>query len=464
MITFDASKLHCSYAYISKITSNYVWVLSHRNGEPFRPTTTPQHTDDRGRSISKVRISKDIYNKFVRNNSGSSFPSGRLASLNYYGDKIVSVEIQPPSPKLKGNFSSADHWQSGFSKVIQELSTKIKDPKLAAKALFNGHEVFWEPSRNSDLFYETLLDRGSSTQGSFSLRAVRFVSIGDMGLSKFRKMNERLAKLNAENHNESSELTKKINELQADEERPSMSREELIDQARASILSDIENETARLNDRAGLVLVYRPDPNNPNIEAYSPVFPFDLGRGADSEVEKKELRGLYDLFSNRHETFVSLDFVIKTCRTIGELYGPEKTEFFDVPAILQELKVTKFSQIHPESRAAYPVAKDGKACLAWLLGFGYSEKNLDSMRTLSKMTRQAITSGIISSRNIGLSYYEGAEGKEVPKVDMEEGIEKIMQRESARRAARLEARLSGKGLMDTGDEASEDFDEESFSL
>jgi hypothetical protein len=407
MIKLNLESLRSSYVNILKVTNQYIYVVNHRSGELYRPSKFKQEpygrNPDTGQPymVSKVPVNTAVAMRFASNNGGiREFVRPRLASINLHEQDIISLEVQPQSSRLGGAFSAAENWQSGFSRVLKELQVRLENPSIADEVHFNGTEIFWTAPKESESFHETDLDH-KQVNGfpEFSLRQVEYVPVGTMGLSILRKINERKARLA---------------ETQAEQNNGEAGAQDLMNR--------IESETATLRPKIGFVMVHRPDANDASVETFSPVIGFALADPSAKKEAKESLRGLYQICSESNPAFINLDFVLTAGKTIKSLYGSQKTDFFDMPSILEEIGELQLEDVHPESRKAYPTTLSAKECVAWLMDFTKEEERLGALQDLNKTIRTALIDGIIIRSNMEVKRLPGVANKPLPMISLAQAL------------------------------------------
>lgn len=381
MIKFDITLLRSSYVYITKVTTDYVYVTTHRTGEAYKASSSVKAIHH-GREVHKLKIHRNVSKSFFKHNAMKEFSKPRLASLNYYGSSIVSIEIQKYSFYLKG-YQEPMLWQSNYSKVINELHECMKEVETA---YINGQEIFWVHDK-SDAFNSYSL----TPDNCFHLHKVSYVNLGKMGLSIDNLKNT------------SIELASENN----------------IDKKDQETLDNTRN-TAKLCISEGKVMGYYPNGYDDELFVYSPVLKSKSAQaGFSSKVRKSDENvKVFQLVSESNPCYVNLQFVIKAAKTIGSLYGHKAVDFLDIPKIITQTGHINFYNISKESRKNIPVALSATDSLAWLFSFINSEENIDRLRDLSGMFSYIINFGLVFKSSIKVTYQEGIE--ESPLMDIHE--------------------------------------------
>ena len=375
MLNFDPSKLRSSYVYITQVTNDYVHVAHHRNGEPYRPESGQL---DPKTGHTKIRINKQVAHTFM-NKKGSpvrKFSTPRLASINYYGGQVMSIELKPVSNRIMEK-----NWRSGFSKLSADLCEKLSLPEYQSRQVrFDGKSISWDANvasneqemRRNDFILDH--DSDGNRLGHYRLRQVESINLMTMGLLG----------------------DKNINMMIQDEKSVELSSDELMEFVYRNYGLSVKN---------GMSLVYMPDPDG-DIEAYSPVIGANDGQLTDRDKakEKERLRGIYSLCSSTKPSFINLDFVLEVGKTIGKLYGQKANDFFDIPSILEDIGEVNFHNINKSSRMTYPVQIEAKTAVAWLLGFMHREQDPENLRILGNTISKSLVENIITTNEIDRIY------------------------------------------------------------
>lgn len=373
MIKFDVEKLRSVYVYINRVTDNFVFVTSHRNGQEYTPKgSIPDRYNDR--AVNKIRIEKDIATKYRSINKTVIFDTPRLASLNYYDGNIVGIELQPYSLRAAGLFQKAENWKSAFAHAAAELRNLI-DAGLVVNPQFNGDDIYWHEGSGLDRT-EFILDKESGSH--FSIVATKFLQIDRLGVGNFRKFNEAIAALLHEQSDDSDDS----------------------DIAVSNLIS--ERSKLKIND--GICLRYSPCEG---VVAHSPVIPWSFTSGSRDHSSAAQLRGIYKICDNVDPVYLTLDFVHRAAEIISRIYGHEAVDNLEVPRILSEVGVVNFNMIEEASRKTYPVDLDVKSVMSWMLGLMYREADLSKLKQLSRVIKRAITTGIINTSSVDGVFKEG---------------------------------------------------------
>lgn len=408
MLNFKIEQLRSIYVYILKVTTDYVYVTTTRTGAPYRVNSSVQDTHN-GLQVSKIKIHRSVSHAYSKFYATREFSKPRLASLNYYGDDIVSIEIQVVN-KWVGGYQDADNWQSFFSRVVPRLATELKD---IDQTWINGTEIFWlkpedeeKETKNDNTISKDhdgswvqnsgkLVRRFSSefmldVDGHLSVRAVRFVRLGSMGLSILAALNSR-------------------KEIEATNGVADTTLDEIVNRA-----------TLKVED--GKVLTYYPNGNNQDLEriaVFSPVLQQRKLNDSFKSVSKDdytpdEEKKVYNLTSIDNPAYANIDFAIKAARTIGKLYGYEVIDDLDIPRIIEQTGQVNLMNIDDDSRRTTPIHMSAMSCLAYVFRFIHQETELNKMRDLSNMFRFCINKGLVYQSDIDSDFKEDAPTQEIP--------------------------------------------------
>lgn len=373
MLEFNPEKLRSVYVYIVKVTMDYVYVVSHRNGDVYAPKGSKEVTWA-GETIYRVPIHPTVFATYKRYSTMTQFSTPRLASLNYYGDTVVSLEAQMYSKALKG-FQKAENWQSYFSRSALAL-TRLVEGK---DAYINGLDIYWfnEDTRRMEL----------SEDGCFSLMTCQVVKVGSLG-------------------------------------RPSKAKEAMtaeikaINSGETEGLKDIDDKfMVRPNE--GVILEYRPAEG---IHVHSPVLASTPGlmgsTSVKSEDEDKEgkamIRALYTM-TGPSPSQANLKLLLKAADVIGEIYGSEHNDFLNVPHVVMATGHTSLYRIPQDTQAITPIGRSAVETLAWMMGYIYREKNLYNLRELMRMMRYSLVHGLMPLEQPS-PYIPGADLDNYPRI------------------------------------------------
>jgi len=423
MIEFDVNKLRSVYVFIVKITSSYVYVTSHRNGEIYQPKGTERHefkalskesrytpasaADVRAvyknlpaaRSmefpsnrcmVTKIPIDQTVYALYKTYARMTTFSRPRLASLNFYGETIVSIETQQWSKRL-GGFQDANKWKSYFARSLVDLRGQTNNKE----SFIDGVDIFW--------FEEDASQYDLDKDGAFSMVSCKAVKLGNMGRPLSFKNADKLE-----------------NKANASGDK--------------SLLKEIDN-FYHLRVRNGVVLRYRPEASADNgknldrdmITVYSSVLAeirgFTSGAGKSKSREEREekrlVRALYEMCHDTAPSQANLTFLLNAARTIGKLYGMQEAHFLNVPQVMQATGQMNLMDIPETQRGMIAIGISAQEALAWLFRFIYMEDKLNNMRKLIKCMKQCLTKGLMPLSQDSL-VKEEYRGKEIPRLNVEE--------------------------------------------
>lgn len=376
MLQFDINKLRSVYVYLLKVTGDYLYVTTHRNGEPYLSAAEDQ-VSYRDHKVTKIKIHRSVSQGFFKFNVMKEFSSPRLASLNYYGSDIIGVEIQMFNRRL-GAFQAAENWQSNFSKVIVKLGDAIKD---AENVWINGQEIFWVKKAE-----DTRSMFNITNDGSYFIQMVSYVKLSKMGLDRFQKQ----------------KTAKEISSVNTD------SAEELHETV----------SSAYLPLSTGCVLAYKPNAAYPDLEqivVYSPVLSADKEFGTSN---KDEVRMVYSIASETNPSYPTIEFAIRAAKTIGKLYGYAETDFLDIPSIIKKTGMVNLQKISEKCRFKTPMNMRATTSISWLMGFLHRETDLNNLRDLSKMFKFIINNGLVYRNSIKTFYREGVKEHDIPLINL----------------------------------------------
>jgi len=186
MVPFNIENMRSWYVYIVRVTPTYVYVTSARNGEAYTPKGSVQDTY-KGRTVSKIRIHGSVHKDFMGAYLSTHFDTPRLAALNMYERTVLSVELQPYSLRQDG-FTSAENWQSGFSRNIQQIAQKLEGSNVT-EAFINGAQIIWLDQ--ADLMNRAVSSEKLAKEPNFKLVPVRFININQLSASRAMKATEK---------------------------------------------------------------------------------------------------------------------------------------------------------------------------------------------------------------------------------------------------------------------------------
>ena len=351
MKVFDASRLRTSYVKIMKITSNFVYVASDRNGGEYAPKGSKADSVI-GVDVHKIRIHPSVYQGFKRHNYTSSFPSPKLASLNYYDNRIVSVEVQLFNHRING-FQDSANWKSNFAKVIVDLKAKLED---ISEPYINGSDIYWVDDSSA---------MSISLDGMLHICAVNYISLSKMGLS--------------------------IDHLESQSD-------EVSSQATGDAI-DAKSTSTMLSVNSGKVLRFNP---TDDIKVYSPPLCEDMVNTFSSRKIKDSDSAIKAslIASKVNVPFVNVHFALKATKVITNLYGIGHVEFLDIPSIIEKTGCVNFHDIDPQSRKEFAIDITAYDALAWICKFIYQEKDIDKLRELTKLFRSFLKNGMVFTDGI----------------------------------------------------------------
>lgn len=391
MINFDADKLRSVYVYIVKLTTGYVYVTSHRNGQPYVPKGTKQ-IEYNDHIVTRIPIDQTVYSLYRRYSVSTEFSRPRLAALNFYDDTIVSLEVQQYSRRL-GGFQNPDAWKSYFAKAISDLRDKTQN----VEAFIDGVDIFWPTPQEG----ESTLDQ----DGCFSLVACQAVNVGNLGRPLTSKVTEKL-----ENQIESSE-----------------------GEDDASALTRMMDNMYHLRVRKGVLLRYRPEcglegHTGDYTTVYSSVLAEipalstmgkSVGEKKKDADNKKMIRALYEMCHDTQPSQANLNFLITSAETVGKLYGMEEARFLNVPRVMKATRQMCLVHIAESKRGMTAIGISAQEALAWLFRFIYMEDQLRNLRQLTKCMKKCLQHGLMPQSEDAL-VLEKARGTELPMLSYDE--------------------------------------------
>lgn len=353
MLNFEPEKLRSVYVYIVKVTMDYVYVTSHRNGEVYAPKGS-KPVKWNGETIYRVPIHPTVFAGYKTYATMTQFATPRLAALNYYEDTVVSLEAQTFSKALKG-FQKAENWQSYFSRSAQALARLVE----GKTAYINGLDIYWF---NEGDCRRMKLDE----EGAFSLVNCQVVKIKSLGRPS--KAKEAMA---AEVEAINSGCTEKLKEI---------------------------DDKFMVRPNEGIILEYRPADDifvHSNVLASNPtLFSGSIKAEDDDKDGKAMIRALYTM-TGPNPSQANLKLLIKAADVIGNLYGQEHNDFLNVPHVVMATGHTSLVKIDPETQAVTPIGRTAVESLAWMMGYIYREKNLYRLRELMRMMRYTLKEGLM---------------------------------------------------------------------
>lgn len=382
MLKFDIQKLRSVYVYILKVTNNYVYVTETRTGQPYKENSSVQDIY-KGHAVSKIKIHYSVGFSYSNLYTAREFSEPRLASLNYYDDDIVSIEIQTFN-KWVGGYQEAVNWQSFFSRTISDLTNYLERNNVH-NAWINGTEIFWA-STDKKSHNTFSLD----ACGILKIEAVEYVKLDSLGLSLFARTNNK-KELFAQNNNNQE------------------------------MLASIANK-AILNVSKGKVLSFNPNANEQQKEqiiVYSPVLSAKKLEHAhtnkgNSLNEQDEEKKVFFLNSEANPAYANINFTIKAANTIGKLYGFEYTDPLDIQSVIKETGEVNLLNIDETSRKVMPTKMTALTSLAFIFKFINKETKLDNLRELSKMFRFCINKGLVFESKIKVHMKKDAPSNIIP--------------------------------------------------
>lgn len=373
MLNFEPEKLRSVYVYIVKVTMDYVYVTSHRNGEVYAPKGS-KPVEWQGQTISRVPIHPTVFSGYKAYATMTQFSTPRLAALNYYDDTVVSLEAQTYSRAL-GDFQKADNWQSYFSRSAKALERLVE----GLEAYINGLDIYWFTGDTRRM----ALDQESA----FSLMNCQVVKIKSLG-------------------------------------RPSKAKEAM----RAEVKAANSGETESLKDiddkfmvrpNEGIILEYCPAEGinvHSNVLASNPSLFSNSITGTEGEDKegKAMIRALYTM-TGAKPSQANLKLLLKAADVIGKLYGQEHNDFLNVPHVVMATGHTSLVRIAPETQAVTPIGRSAVETLAWMMGYIHREKNLYRLRELMRMIRYSLIHGLMPLEQSS-PYIPGANVDDMPLI------------------------------------------------
>lgn len=335
MIRFDASKLHCSYVTISKITSNYVYVVADQHGHVFRhnDTTDGVHFD---RKVKKLRISSHVAADFFTTYKMREFKHPRYCSLNFYGDDLVSIELQKYNTELN-QFENRDTWTSVFSSLIPRIESRLEGEEV----YLLGTKVAW---------LDAVADRGIKLgEHGFFATPAKFISLSSVGIK------DAFDKDNDDAHHIFVRMSPVI--LYFFDEIP---------------LDGVPVKNYRF--------------------AMSPVLSRgsvaqDKGRGGSLNVED---------FNKYDASCMNLNFIVKATGVIGTLFGYKAIDFLNIPRIITSLETVSIKNIHRSVRARTSCGIKFYTAFSWVMGYFYRETDFRRSNALASLIVYIAKKGVAS--------------------------------------------------------------------
>lgn len=386
MINFEFGQLRSDYVFITKITRDYVYVVCDRNLAPYGVGETATHF---GHEVRKVSIHGGVYARFIKYNTLREFSTPRLATLNYYGTDIISMELQEYN-YIDRSFDDAQTWVSKFDQAIPLIEKRIKYyVEKGFDVFMNGETIFWTKkhtmataeSADNDSTYVNL-----NPEGSLRLYYARAIKLFRIGIPQTKSL-DRIREMN--NH------------------RNGEAQQQNLEENDSAVIGGGNVNVPILN---GKMIAFVPNPQAPKeqqVLAFSPILESKQVRSASGGMRtvNHEERAAYSIGSKSNPTYVNVDFALNSAKIIGKHYGNEAMDFLDIPSILKNTGVVNLKRLSPNSRKNMPINRTALDCIAWLLGYIYREKSLSVLQDLNKAFRFTMTSGFIRESDIDVTKY-----------------------------------------------------------
>lgn len=372
MLKFDVTKMRSRYFYITKITSAYVYVVSTRSGAPLSENNYKK-TEFRDREVSLFPISDAVYKSYCQYNLITEFYEPVLASINYYGDEVVSIEIQRKN-YFTGKTQSEKNWTSIYTRSISKVTECCKH---FDNVFINGqHIMFTEPHANAPENFLRVSSSPASLGGKspmgksyFSLEPCMIASLGHLGFD--------IEALKENNKEEEKNAVEKS--LETGDKKPTLVNESLLDLTPTMMLTlDVNASTDDPTHKVNILPV-------------------------SGEAQKT----LLDLL----DTPVNGYMFIKAVSLISELYGQSAAEYAQIekliaisgtpcPASLSELTLRRLA-----------THMSGREAIFWLTGHLYRAETINEVQKITTTISNVIHKGRSLSLNADEIYQNGQAGK-----------------------------------------------------
>lgn len=413
MIKFNVNKFHSVYCYILRVTNDSVYVVSRRNGQPYNPDKSSTFTYN-GHTVNRVKIGSSASFTFRKNNSITTYAKPRLASINYYEDSVISLEIQLLNQYLN-DYQKAENWQSPFSKTVAKFESEKIIPE-GKEAYFNGRDVFWVYDNALSDFNTSIEPTGISLNNkNYRIVQVEYINALNMSGSYSRRVVGALAK-----KAESSKV----------------STDEGLKKIYTDFIEEIEGKVS-LRTSIGAVLVYYPNPEDRSVFSCSPVLSEKTAAGRNISPVNAMVH-----YINKDSFFPNIHFVILAATAIGGMYGNEAVEFLDIPKIVEETGEVCLSNLSDGYKRRYCVGISSQSVIAWLLGFIYRETDVNKVAKLCTLFRSCISGGIVSSDLNSKIFQDGVNNIEL--INPASFYEKWEKQNKAREAELLNVMLNSE--------------------
>ncbi len=405
MIKFDSTLFHCDYVRLKKITSTYLYVSCDSEGRHY---STENSIDGvyKSKKISKIRIHESVARQYFKNNTMKEFQDlGKFASIAYYGDIVVSIEIQ----NLLMTNTENKTWVSVTEQVMENISRIIP---LDQDVFINGKDIFWVDKNEKNNKNPNLV---LSEDGAFRLQNANYLSLSRIGV----EINDEKSKRNGEDEYKenpdlahSGEINENIVVLKTIGSKRNLSSESIkfLNFEENYAVSDVNHTKAVALLRRANVLEYCPnrDDDYP-ILCYSPILAFDesIDRVKNEEDYNNLIKNLHAIRFKEDPVFLNLNFTLHAGKMIGEKYGYEETEILKISHIIKDTKMISFEKIHESSRTGYPIEMHPFNGLSWLFRFVHKEKNLNEMRDLTALFSIIFKKGFIAKSKVTSAFKEG---------------------------------------------------------
>ncbi|MCP1674547.1 hypothetical protein J2T57_001649 [Natronocella acetinitrilica] len=387
MLVFDLSLMRAVHVFITKVTQDFVYVTSAADGAPYAPAGS-EPGSHHGLPVSRVRIPPTVAQDFSRYNPVREFVAPRLASLNYYGDHIVSLELQHFDLEAQC-FAPPESWQGMYESRINTLGALIG----SHTAYINGLEIIWQDERDDGEGYAL----GGS--GRLSLVPVRGVRLDHLATTARQRY---FAKM----------VSRRMTGARGAGARRRSAGAPASE--RATQVSAIEAEVVPLEH--GRVLAYTAAPG---ITVFSPLLQRSKSEiaGGNPASGTDQVKAVFALSSGDDPCYPNIEFVLHAARTVGALYGHEAADFLDIPRVIEQTGEVNLKSIARSSRLSVPVAHLPMLdCLAWVFGHVHRERDLDAQRALSRMFRFILRQGMVRASQVAAPRRAGAEDAALPMV------------------------------------------------
>lgn len=380
MIKFNLNSLRLEYAYISKVTGNYVYVRRNLDDTVYK-NPLAKDVMHKGRKAKAVPFEEHFAGDFIRSNPVREFGRAKRAALLWYDNTLIGVEVE------RGRKPDQDGpWVSVTEQLVNKLPKSL--PKDDRPVYCDGQYIFW----HTDKHKEKEVKLGVSDH--FSLMNCSCINLQQLGYSKVK-----------EYQSLSDRQEQAANAVQGDV--PDGQGLTTADGA-PDMIDGVDNARITVAVKTRSTLHFKPmshseDPALKNLEVISPVLEASNYSETTGKRAVDDEAALYKLGSDTDPLHGSIEFVMRAASVIAKYYGNEAVEFLDIPGIVTGTGHVNFHRIEENIRRRTPIKHRAEDCLAWMLGFVHKEKEISRQRGMTGMFRYVLRKGLVrrhSSMNL----------------------------------------------------------------